>query len=528
MINLTTTNANRLKAPVRTLSAQIEVFNADNDYTFKSSDKLKEFTIERMGDSNKFYGYGVAQKLNFKIRNEDNDINLDTSYYCYCSMGCSSLTGRANTLFTPAFKITEVHKDENTNELSITAYDMLYFMGQRKVEELNLTAPYTLADIANEIANLYLDETAMELYIDSDIEERFNLEYPEGANLDGSETIREVLDAIAEATQSIYSLDCNEYLWFRKLSTDNDELDIDRSLQIELKTRDNKRLAAVCHATELGDNVEARLEISGTTQYIRDNPFWEMREDVGELVEAALANVGGFTIAQFDCSWRGNYALEPGDKLLIEGIDGTIYTAYYINDTFTYNGGMSQKTNWLFENNETETATNPTSLGEVLKQTYARVDKANSEILLVASATSQLNEDINETKNTTADSIDGLNDSIAELTNKVETKITPEEVSIQIKEELANGVNKVETATGFTFNDEGLTVSKSNSQMTTTITEDGMTVYKQNTEVLVANNEGVKAKDLHAETYLIVGKNSRFEDYGSSRTGCFWIGGNEY
>lgn len=525
MINLTTTNANRLKAPVRTLAAQIELFNEDNSYTFKSIDKLKEFTVERVGNSNKFYGYGISQKLNFKIMNEDNDINLDTSYYCYCNMGCSSNTGRANTLFTPAFKITEVHKDENTNELSITAYDMLYFMGQRKVEELNLTAPYTLADIANAIANLYVDETAMELYIDSDIEERFNLEYPEGANLDGSETIREVLDAIAEATQTIYSLDCNEYLWYRTLSPDNDGLDIDRSLQIELKTRDNKRLAAVCHATELGDNVEARLEISGTTQYIRDNPFWEMREDIGELVEAALANVGGFTISQFDCSWRGNYVLEPGDKLNLVGNDGSIYTGYYINDTFTFNGGMSQRTSWLFEDNETESASNPTSLGEVLKQTYARVDKANSEILLVASATSQLNEDINTNNNSTADSLKDINESIAELKNTVDTKITPEEVSIQIKEEISNGVNKVETATGFTFDDVGLTVSKSNSEMTTTITEDGMTVYKQNTEVLVANNEGVKAKDLHADTYLIIGNNSRFEDYGSNRTGCFWIGG---
>jgi hypothetical protein len=60
--------------------------------------------------------------------------------------------------------------------------------------------------------------------------------------------------------------------------------------------------------------------------------------------------------------------------------------------------------------------------------------------------------------------------------------------------------------------------------MTTTITEDGMTVYRNEEAVLVADNEGVKAEDLHATTYLIVGQFSRFEDYGD-RTGCFWIGG---
>ena len=56
------------------------------------------------------------------------------------------------------------------------------------------------------------------------------------------------------------------------------------------------------------------------------------------------------------------------------------------------------------------------------------------------------------------------------------------------------------------------------------ITEDGMKISKNNTEMLVADNQGVKAEDLHATTYLIIGNNSRFEDYESNRTGCFFIG----
>ena len=71
-----------------------------------------------------------------------------------------------------------------------------------------------------------------------------------------------------------------------------------------------------------------------------------------------------------------------------------------------------------------------------------------------------------------------------------------------------------------------MTVDKANSEMKTTITEDGMTVYKNDEAVLVADNVGVNAKNLHATTYLIIGTNSRFEDYGTNRTGCFWIGGN--
>ena len=34
----------------------------------------------------------------------------------------------------------------------------------------------------------------------------------------------------------------------------------------------------------------------------------------------------------------------------------------------------------------------------------------------------------------------------------------------------------------------------------------------------------VTEPDANNGRYLIIGTNSRFEDYGSDRTGCFWIG----
>ena len=107
-------------------------------------------------------------------------------------------------------------------------------------------------------------------------------------------------------------------------------------------------------------------------------------------------------------------------------------------------------------------------------------------------------------------------------------KMTAEDVKIEIQSELANGVDKVTTNTGFSLNDEGLTISKDGREMTTNINEDGMTIKRDNEERLVADNEGVRAYNLHAKTYLIVGESSRFEDYekdGETRTGCFWIGG---
>ena len=120
-----------------------------------------------------------------------------------------------------------------------------------------------------------------------------------------------------------------------------------------------------------------------------------------------------------------------------------------------------------------------------------------------------------------------LNNDIGEVRNKVETMISSEDVKMAIKQELDNGVSKVTTTTGFTFNEDGLTISKSGKEMTTNIDEDGMSIYRNDEEVLTADNQGVTAYNLYAKTYLIMGETSRFEDFernGEKRTGCFWKG----
>lgn len=121
-----------------------------------------------------------------------------------------------------------------------------------------------------------------------------------------------------------------------------------------------------------------------------------------------------------------------------------------------------------------------------------------------------------------------VNDAVTELSNKVEMKLDADAVSIIVEKEIANGVDRVETKAGYVFDENGLNISKSGDEMTNLLDNTGMYVKKSGTDILTANNKGVQATDLHAKTYLIVGKGdgrSRFEDYGIDRTGCFWIGG---
>jgi hypothetical protein len=125
--------------------------------------------------------------------------------------------------------------------------------------------------------------------------------------------------------------------------------------------------------------------------------------------------------------------------------------------------------------------------------------------------------------------IEDINEDISELTSSVEMKLDADAVNIEIEKKIANGVDKVViTETGYRFDDKGLKISTSDSEISNLIDNTGMYVKNYGSDVLTANNQGVGAVNLHAKTYLIIGAGngrSRIEDYGINRTGVFWIGG---
>ena len=527
--------------PVRSIKAKVELYEGSTLVrVFNYNGDLISVKIERVGDESKFFGFGICQKANIHLRDKDRAYNITTAHSL--KIYFSEDYGDYVCNF-PVFYVSEVHRDENTNELSITAYDALYgaatthTVGELSYTNIRIRGFITRAGRAIEVGSLlvvgYDEATDALSSIDYNVEQ---------INFEGSETIREGLDAAAETIQCVYYLNGENRLVFKRMSMAEPVLTIGKADYFTLKSGDNRRLSAICHATELGDNVIHSTGEVGTVQYLRDNPFWDLRDDVGDLVQMAVDNVGGFTIGQFDLDWRGNYLLEIGDKIAIETKDGDTLTSYVLNDVIEYNGGMTQRTQWNYSGEDTETEANPATLGETLKQTYARVDKVNKQITLVASETgansdaisvlqldtasisssvSDLQTTANEKFSTTEEEIANLKTLINQTAEDV--KIT---VSKEVFEELnENGVSSVKTETGFTFDNDGLTISKTGSVITTTITEDGMLIKTEGDTVLTANNGGVDARDLHATTYLFVGVNSRFQDYDNNeRTGCFWVG----
>lgn len=127
------------------------------------------------------------------------------------------------------------------------------------------------------------------------------------------------------------------------------------------------------------------------------------------------------------------------------------------------------------------------------------------------------------------DKVDSVESELRDEIVRTSTELSrdTESVNIAVNKIIENGVDQVVTKTGYRFDANGMTVSKTGEEMTNLIDNTGMYVKRGNENILTANNNGVDAVNLHAKTYLIIGEGdgrSRFEDYLNNRTGCFWIG----
>jgi hypothetical protein len=514
------------KTILRQIRAKVELYEGSTLlYTFNYNDFLKSIEVDRAGEENKVFGFTIGQKAVIKVidRNNEFDIYDTQSLKIYFDNGQGYLSP------FPTLYVSEVVRDTTTKELTITAVCAIQKRGHLPVSLIE-TDGYDPYEFLGECSMVLLGENKAllkniyynEEYIWNDVY------YEQGANFQGTETIREALTALAEITGSIIYMDCNDWLVLRCVG-DTFDYEVNRAEYFTFTAKGSVAIASIAHITELGDNVSAGSPEYGATQYIYNNPFLEMREDVATILEEGVIRIENWSYEMFELNMRGNYFLEPGDYIVIEkGLDNSYI--YLFNDSIKYSGGLSQKIFFNYKEQEKQSA-NPTTIKEAINMTSARVDKVNKEIELLVSEQTQTNSKVAALEMNTGSIVarveeveNNVNDTVEDLTKKVEATMSAEDVKLEIKSEIA-GINKIETSTGYTFNENGLTVSKSNSEMKTTITDDGMTVYKNNTAVLEADNEGVKAIDLHATTFLIIGKNSRLEDYEGNRTACYWIGG---
>ena len=536
------------------IKAKVDIYTKDSALikSCTCGDVLEDFKVYREGENHKFFGFGVSHKVDINLIDFDNELEyLKTDGTVEIGFGDG---GEVWDEPYPTLYIKEVRRDRKASTISCTAYDKLYFAGKYTVNDLTFpTAPYSLGQLAAAVA----DKLGLVMYIDGSSDPFHDITFDTRANLEGTEDLRSLLNWIAEISQTIYFIDYRNRLVFKKLYNAQDTF-IRKSDYYELTTQPGVRLEAICHVTELGNNIEVlNPNANGNVkQYIRNNPLLESKDD--ETIAAILLEYMALPYSQtyaetsftpFECEWTGNYLLEIGDCITVttkqtaQSSSGA--STFLINDVLYYSGIIEETSSWSFDPEHEDIATNPSTLGDKLNMTSAKVDKVNKEVTLLVSDATEAKESLSRLQLTTTeinaqvssveqkvieletsaeDNAELTNTRIDTLTKDVNLKLDKEGVEITVENKLAEGVEKVVTASKkYTFDDTGLNVSSADSEISTRVTEDGMRIYKQSKEVLTVDNTGVKAADLHATTFLLIGENSRLEDRGR-RTACFWIG----
>lgn len=494
MITASTAITNMISAPVRSLIAEVELYKGSTLVkTFKHDDKLVKVTVERAVEENKFFGVGICQHAIVNILDREREIDfITTEYSMKIKMG---IEGELIYPF-PTFYITQTRRDENTNALSIYGYDLIKKASTEKIgSHVSITASQTVRGFADSCA-AGLNSSIVVQGVKTG-ETCFHTRLSTGVNFEGSEALREGLNDIAEVTQTIYFVNSEDKIVFKRLQKDTaEDLLIDKSKYFTLETKANKRLGKIHHTTVLGDNVYATAAVTGTTQFVRDNGIWTNVTNLGTLLQNAINAYGGISIGQFDCYWRGNFLLEIGDRIgLVTKDNDTIYS-YLLDDVIEYDGTYSQRTKWAYnDDTNEEEGGNPATLGEIISQTYAKVDKAAGQIELVAKKTDELEDKVSSIVldadgiNSTVQRIEKNIDDIEGEMNTFESQIeqTADALNLKVsKNEIISAINlspesidissdKINLTGYVTFNDlknKGSTVINGSNITTGTISAD--------------------------------------------------------
>jgi hypothetical protein len=475
------------KAPARHITGKVECETESGTITMAPNGSLVNFIIEKTAPKGKLFGFAVSQKITIEAIGILDSIKRGDKLV----PSIESLDYTDDVVLMPHFYVDTVEFNKVKNRTIINGFDILHKLDSIPISNFEFTYPVYALNYALDI----LEPIGGYVEFDGAINQLIR----EPANLEGTETTRSVLAALAEFTGSICYVSQEDTVKFRGMGGSDFTDVITADDYFDLTIGEVITLTKIASATELNDNYVAGED--GYTQVMWENPFLNANSEVSTLIVPIANKVRNTQCTGYVLTWRGCPAYEMGDFIILQEKDGTAQYTRYFNEQIVYNGGLRVSSSWEpIESEAVEAA--PQSLGEALKQVYAKVDKVNKEISLVVKE-----------------------EDLEALRQEVSLKVSQDDVKILVEEAMGEGVDSVTTSTGFTFDEEGLTITKSGSDITTTITEDGMYIKRGYEEVLTADNEGVKAEDLHATTYLIIGVNSRFEDYDQKqRTGCFWIG----
>lgn len=353
------------------------------------------------------------------------------------------------------------------------------------------------------------------------------------------------LQRASQPTQE-FSVDVENFIFIKEFEEWSEQLETGCLINVELEVND---IAALFLSNMTINYDDHTLKMTFGNRFNKFDPKSLYDDVLGKITKSAntLAYIkeilypiksGEFNSMKEALQTSRN--LTMGQALASTGeevvIDGSGYTGRRMLEDGTYDRKQVKLTgrSLVFTDDAWESC--KVALGELLFGDGSSAYGINAEVVIGDVILGNNLRILDNSGNDLLTVVDGkIAASVSEVKGNVETLteavMGEDGLAVRITTLENTGVSEVTTTTGFTFNAEGLTIYESGKDIENKLDNEGMQVSRisgdESIPILTANTDGVDALNLHSRQFLIIGDNSRFENYDNgteaNRTACFHI-----
>ena len=478
-----------MASPSRMIRGKVVVVDGGLTSEYGYANKLQSIEQEVSAVKGKMFGAVVSYKSTIKLIDVKNVVQVNVGAKASPQIGIS---GELLPM-TPVY-ISSNTFDEVKGIRTLIGEDAIGFTDKYIWDDIkgDLGATFTIQDVFAAIAS----KIGTEFMITGELP-NINAVYTKATfNVNGDETLRQILTAAAEATGAMVFINGNGKMEIKMLSS-TIALAIDKNTQFNLSTEPSSSLSGIISINELNDMISVGNN-SSYVAVISVNPFIDPTDDSSQgKLQNLFVKCQGNTFYPYKLKWRGNPALEIGDKIRLTLRDGSVIDTWYLGEKIKYTGGMSAESSWEADESEKPEVGSQT-ISDTTRRTMAKVDKANQKITLLTEASDEQGQKISQLEV----SLDGIKTEVSEVSNTANgamTKATTVEqtvdgLKVQVTE--ANGkadkADKNASAAVTKANELEITVNGYDARITAAENEASTAVTK--TTELSATVDGISSE----------------------------------
>ena len=400
-----------MASPSRMIRGKVVVVDGGLTSEYGYANKLQSIEQEVSAVKGKMFGAVVSYKSTIKLIDVKNVVQINVGAKASPQIGING----------ELLPMTPVYISSNTFD---EVKGIRTLIGE---DAIGFTDKYIWNDIKGDLGNTFIiqdvfaaiaSKIGTEFMITGELP-NINAVYTKATfNVNGDETLRQILTAAAEATGAMVFINGNGKMEIKMLSN-TIALAIDKNTQFNLSTEPSSSLSGIVSINELNDMISVGNN-SSYVSVISVNPFIDPTDDSSqEKLQNLFVKYQGNTFYPYKLKWRGNPALEIGDKIRLTLRDGSTIDTWYLGEKIKYTGGMSAESSWEADESEKPEVGNQT-ISDTTRRTMAKVDKANQKITLLTEASGEQGQKISQLEV----SLDGIRTEVSEVSNTANGAMT--------------------------------------------------------------------------------------------------------